>query len=219
MASRANHQLLLRALLTCGALSSLVYVVTDVVGAQSYPGYDYAAQAISEMSAIGAPTTDLLAPYYRTFSVLFLAFAAGVWLEGSTRPCLRWSAGFLIAVAVVGIGFSVFPMNARGVERTKSDTMHLLIAGATMLLLSGAILSGAKAFGRSFQRYSAATVIVMLVFFALTLLDAPNVAADRPTPHMGLNERICMIAWLLWIAVFSIQLHRAISHSQAADIT
>jgi Protein of unknown function (DUF998) len=99
-------------------------------------------------------------------------------------------------------------MNMRGVERTLSDTMHLLLSGATMLLLSGAILIGSKALGPSFRRYSIATVVVMLVFFVLTLMDAPNVAANLPTPYMGLNERICMCAWLLWVAAFSVRLLR-----------
>jgi hypothetical protein len=94
------------------------------------------------------------------------------------------------------------------VERTMSDTMHLLFAGATMLLLSGAILSGAAVFGRSFRLYSAATVFTMLVFFVFTLADAPNVAADHPTPFMGINERVSMAAWLLWIAIFSVKLLR-----------
>ena len=209
MASPTTQQPFQRALLTCGVLSSLVYAVTDVVGALSYPRYGYAAQAISEMSAIGAPTAKFLAPFYATFSALFLAFAAGVWREGSSRRALRWSAGFLLGVAVLGIGFSIFPMNPRGVERTLSDTMHLLIAGATMGLLSGAIVCGMRPFGLPFRRYSAGTVIVMLAFFGLTLLDAPNLAADRPTPFMGLNERICMTAWLLWIAVFSMRLRHA----------
>ena len=195
-------------LLACGATSSTVYVVTDVVGAVTYPGYNYAAQAISEMSAIGAPTAELLAPYYRLFSILFLAFAGGVWWVGQRQPELRWSAGFMFAVGAAGTGFSLFPMNMRGVERSFSDAMHLVVAVVTMVLLSGAIISGGKAFGRRFRAYSAATVALMLAFFALTLADAAAVAVNAPTPFMGINERISMAAWLLWFFVFSLKLLR-----------
>ena len=206
---------LLAILLTCGALSSVIYVIADVVGAVSYPGYNYAAQAISEMSAIGAPTTELLAPYYRIFSILFVGFAVGVWLTCSRDHALRWSAAFMFAVAVVGVGFSVFPMNMRGVERTFSDTMHLIVAAVTMVLLSGAILSGSKAFDHSFRTYSQSTVAIMLAFFVLTLSDAPRVAANDPTPFMGINERVSMFAWLLWIAVLSMNLLRREIRNQA----
>jgi len=64
-------------------------------------------------------------------------------------------------------------------------------------------------FGLPFRRYSAGTVILMLAFFGLTQLDAPNLAAERPTPFMGLKERICRTTWLLWIAVFSMRLWHA----------
>jgi hypothetical protein len=208
MVAPNNHGPFVRSLLLCGLLSSVLYVAIDFVGALSYPGYDYSAQAISEMSAIGAPTTDLLAPLYRVWSLLFLAFTAGVWTVGRMRHPLRWCAGLMIAVAVVGSGFSLFPMTQRSAAPTFSDTMHLVVAGATMLLLSGAILAGGMAFERGFRRYSAATVGVMLVFFVQTMRDVPSVAADLPTPYMGLNERVSMVAWLLWIAALSVQVLR-----------
>ena len=218
MRAEINHSSVVRALPVAGLVSSVLYVVIDVIGATSYPGYDYSAQAISEMSAIGAPTVDLLAPLYGIWSLLFLAFTAGVWIFGRGRPALRRSAGFLFAVAVVGSGFSLFPMNQRSADPTFTDTMHLIVAGATILLLAGAILVGARAFERGFRRYSAATVAVMLLFFVLTMRDVPNVAADLPTPYMGLNERISMAAWLLWIAVFSVRLFRIGKTSPLATV-
>jgi len=198
-------------LLLCGLISTVLYVAIDVIDALNYPGYNYFAQAISEMSAIGAPTTTLLAPLYRGWSLLFVAFTAGVWIVGRNRSALRWCARLMLGVAVVGTGLSIFPMTQRTMEPTSSDTMHLIVAAATMTLLSGAILAGGRAFGRSFRRYSAITIGVMLVFFFLTMQDVPNVAADQPTPYMGLNERISMSAWLLWIAVYSVRLMRIAS--------
>jgi hypothetical protein len=217
MAAHPDRGPVLRALLLCGLLSSVLYVVIDLIGAISYPGYDYLAQAISEMSAIGAPTADFLAPYYRAWALLFLAFTAGLWRLGRSRRPLRRSAAFLAAVALVGTGFALSPMNQRSATPTFSDTMHLLTAGVTMALLSGAILAGAGAFGRGFRRYSLASVAVMLLFFGLTMWDAPNVLADLPTPYMGLNERVSMAAWLLWAAILSVQsLRRGAAEAPAA---
>jgi hypothetical protein len=100
-------------------------------------------------------------------------------------------------------------MNERSADRTLSDTMHLIVAATTMLLLCAAILAGRNAFEARFRRYSVATVVLMLLFFALTIRDVPNVAAHLPTPFMGFNERISMAAWLLWIAVLSVKLLRS----------
>jgi hypothetical protein len=207
MGPSQEYQRIARPLLLCGAAASLVYVSSDIVGALNYPGYDYASQAISEMSAIGAPTTELLTPFYTAFSVLFAAFAAGVWLVAGERRSLRWSAGLLIGGATLGIAWGFFPMNMRGAGRTTTDTMHLVLSGLTMLLLAGAAAAGAAAFGRTFRTYSAATVLMMILFFGLTMLDARHIDTGA-TPHMGINERVSMAAWLLWIAVFSLALYR-----------
>lgn len=209
MFASTNHGRFSRPLVLCGLLSSILYVVIDLVGATSYPDYDYSAQAISEMSALGAPTSEFLAPFYQAWSLLFIAFTAGVWLAGRTRHPLRWSAGFMLGVAILGSGFALFPMSERTAEPTGSDAMHLVVAGAIMILLSAAILTGGRAFDRGFRLYSAITVAVMLLFFGLTMRDVPNIAADLPTPFMGLNERVSMAAWLLWTGVLSIKLLRA----------
>lgn len=199
---------LTRPLLACGLLSSLLYVAADIFGALRYPGYHYAEQAISEMSAIGAPTAGLLAPFYTLYSSLFALFGAGVWLAAGPGRALRVSAAFIIGVAALGIGWAIFPMNARGAERTLTDTMHLVMGAASTLLLIGAIVSGAIGSGRKFRLYSAVTVLVMLGFGYLMSLDVPRVAAGQPTPYLGITERITMAAWLVWMAVLSATLLR-----------
>jgi len=207
MTPAQQHVRITRPLLLCGPAASLVYLSSDVIGALSYPGFNYASQAISEMSAIGAPTAEMLAPFYTAFSILFAAFAGGIWLAAGGRRSLRWSAGLLLAVAALGTAWAFFPMSMRGAGRTTTDTMHLVLSGLTMLLLAGAVAAGAAAFGRTFRTYSVATVIVMIAFFGLTMLDARHIDTGA-TPYMGINERVSMAAWLLWIAVFSLALYR-----------
>ena len=47
-------------LLICGAVSSVLYVVGDVLGTLRYPGYSYADQTFSELTAQGSPTRPLM---------------------------------------------------------------------------------------------------------------------------------------------------------------
>ena len=197
-----------RLLVACGAASSLLYVVADVVSALRYPGYDYAGQAISEMSAIGAPTAELLAPLNTLYSILFALFVAGVWIAAGDRRSLCWSAGFMIALAALSAGWAFSPMHMRGAELTATDTMHLVMSGASVSLLAAIIIAGGAAFGRGFRLYSAATLLAMLLFGYLTTLDVPRVAAGEATPWLGLNERLSFLAWLLWMAFLSLRLLR-----------
>lgn len=201
-----KNEWFVRGLLVCGLLSSLLYIATDILGAVSYPDYDYFGQAISEMSAIGAPTADLLAPFYMLYSILFALFGAGVWLAGSRRRSLRCSAGFIVALSALGIGWELWPMNMRGQQTTLSDTMHLAMGAASTLLILAIIATGAAAIGRGFRLYSVGTIMVMLVFGYLTSLDVPRVPKGLSTSWLGMNERIMMAAWLLWMAGLSLTL-------------
>ena len=48
-----------RPLLICGVVAAPFFILTDIVAATLvYPGYDYSAQQVSELSAIGAPSRD-----------------------------------------------------------------------------------------------------------------------------------------------------------------
>jgi hypothetical protein len=66
--------------LSCGVLAPVVYVATDALASILYPGYSFLEQAVSELFAIGAPTSRWVAPLFSLSSVLLLAFVVGVWL-------------------------------------------------------------------------------------------------------------------------------------------
>ena len=51
-----------RLLLICGILASLLWIGTDIVAGVLWEGYSFVDQAVSELSAIGAPTRPLVVP-------------------------------------------------------------------------------------------------------------------------------------------------------------
>lgn len=205
----AERKMMRTALLLCGILSSLLYVGIDVTGALSWPGYSYSSQAISEMSAVDAPTRALLAPLYVGYGLLVIAFAAGVVASAGGERGLRIAGCLLAAVGVVGLLFTFFPMHMRGHEPGFTDTMHIALSGVNVLSLLLAIGFAASAFGERFRLYSAATILVMLAFGAWTGLLAPAIPEGLPTPLLGIVERVVFAAFLLWIAALATALLRS----------
>ena len=198
-----------KALLACGPLSSILYVATDLLGALSWDGYSISAQAISELTAVGAPTARLLGPFYVAYALLFTAFGLGVWASAGQHKPLRLTAVCLIAIGLLGtFAWPFFPMHMRGDARSLTDTIHLALGGMDVLLLALAIGSASTRFGARFRFYSWTTILVMLVFGGLTSLYVPRVDAALPTPYLGILERVCIASYLLWIAVFSTLLTR-----------
>ena len=68
---------------------------------------------------------------------------------------------------------------------------------------------GAAEFGKGFRIYSIVTIVAMLLFGVLTGLDSSRMEINLSTPWMGVWERICIGAYMLWVMVLAIILLRS----------
>jgi len=201
-------------------MSSALYVAMTVFIAMQWEGYRSAARTISELSAIDAPTRTLWVWPGALYTVLITAFGWGVWMSGRDRAALRRASGLVIAYGSLGLLWPLAPMHLREVLAagggTWTDTMHLVLASATVTLMFLAMTSGAVALGRSFRLYSLVSLLVLVIFGALTFVDAPGVSRGGETPWIGVWERINLGVFLLWIAVLAAMLLRT-PHSAAVS--
>jgi len=194
-----------RILLTCGIVSSLLYVAMNVFVPLQWDGYSSASQTVSELSAIGAPTRPLWVPLGVAYTVLVAAFGCGVWASARRNNFLRVAGGVLVAYGVIGVAWP--PMHLREVLAagggTLTDTMHIAFAMVTVLLMLLAMGFGAAAFGKHFRRYSIATMVILVACGAATVPAAANLQANLPTPWLGVWERINIGVFLLWVVVLA----------------
>jgi hypothetical protein len=210
-----------KSLLVCGILSSLLYVAMTIVVAMQWEAYSSASQTISELSAIGAPTRSLWALPGAIYTVLVTAFGWGVWKSAGRRHALRVAGGLIVAYGALGVLWPFAPMHLRETLAagggTLSDTMHLVLASTTVLLMLLAIGAAAAAFGTRFRVYSLATLAILAAFGTLTFLDAPRIAANLPTPWIGVWERINIGVFLLWVVALATTLLRVKDAAAATD--
>lgn len=208
--------------LTCGVLSSLLYVAMNVIVPSRWPGYDSASQVVSELSAVAAPTRPLWVALAMFYTLLVIAFGWGVWMAGRATSGpgreargdhLLRAAGVLIAVyGALGLVWPFAPMHLREALAAGagdfSDTMHIALGVATELIYLAALVLAAIALGGAFRAYSIATVLALIIFGALTFRDAPSLGSGGPTPLIGVWERINIGVFLLWVIVLAIVLLR-----------
>jgi len=175
-----------------------------------YPGYNIASQTVSELSAIDAPTRTLWFVLCIFYSLFLIAFGTGIWLSANGNRKLRFVAAIVLFDAVFGIFWP--PMHRREVIAagggTLTDNLHLVWAFVHLVLMLLMIGFGAAAFGKSFRIFSAAVVLLFIVFGILTAKESPGIQTNLPTPHIGIWERINIGAYMLWIIVFAIVLVR-----------
>jgi hypothetical protein len=202
-------------LLGCGIVSSVLYVVTDVLGTLRYPGYSYANQTFSELTAQGSPVRPLMVALNGiSYGVLVAAFAVGVWTSATPKRAARITGAMLLGYAAFGMAGGVFfPMRPREAlaagEGTLRNAMHIPATAVMSLFIVLAMGFGATLLGKRFRYYSYATIAILLVLGALAGLQGGQMEANQPTPWMGVEERINIYATMLWVALLAIGLLRA----------
>jgi hypothetical protein len=202
-------------LLACGIAASLLYGA--MIWVIRYEGYSPISQTPSELSAWGVSTRPLWMVLGSLYDALMIAFALGVWASASGKRTLRILGGLLLAYGLLGLAWPFASMHQRQVLAagggTLADTGHLVLAGMTVALMFAALAFGAAAFGVRFRIYSIVTIVILLAFGALTSSNASRVAANLPTPWVGLWERISIVVFLIWVVVVAVVLLR----TQAED--
>lgn len=198
-------------LVACGFLSSLLYLGTDITGGWYYPGYSFRSQAISELGAINSPVKTFVDLLFSIYQLMALAFGLGVYHEAAkqNRP-LRITGAALILYGAIGVatGFagSFFAMHERGTANFPADAPHIIVTAAFVALLLIAIGSGAFAYGKVWRAYSLTTLLLVIVFGALTGPLAVRLAAGQSTVGLGIIERICVYSSLQWVAALAVML-------------
>lgn len=194
-------------LLSCGILGAALYPLSDIFASTRYPGFSYRDQAVSELFAIGAPTSALTVTLFSISSSLLLLFAIGIWKSAGSRRSLRALAIMMALNAVDALVlWNVFPMHMRGVQPTFTNQMHGLLAIDPFLLT--AVVLGAVAFPGRFRAYTVVTMIVTMALATFGVLQIPHVIANEPTPWMGASERAGQYIMDLWYVVLAVVLMR-----------
>lgn len=198
-------------LLACGVLAAVWFAAMNISVPMLWADYSSVSQTVSELSAIDAPTRSIWMALGSVYSLLIMGFGFGIWTSARGNRALRTAGGLLIVHSIIAASWP--PMHQRAVlaagGATLTDTLHLVWAFTTVLLMTLEIWLGGAAFGARFRAYCAATLVLLLGGGLLTALDAPAVSANLLTPWVGVWERINIGVYLVWLAVLAIALWRS----------
>ena len=194
-----------KALLICGILSSLLYAGIDALGGMLWKGYSFISQPVSDLSAIGSPVRANVLPLFIVYDVLFIAFALGVFAFAGRKRAVRVLGSLLVAYGVINFLAYFTPEHLGETATTVSNTLHIAAAGVTVLLFLLQLGVGAFAFGKRFRLYSVGTLLTVLL---LGVYIFSGISAGQLAPWIGVEERILIYGYMLWVAVLAIVLLR-----------
>ncbi len=177
-----------------GAVSFLSYAAAVIFAPLAYPGYDWMAQAVSDLSAANAPSLALwnrLTALYNVCEVACVTVVC-IGIHGKRTKLLRVGV-YIFAVMewVSAVGFRAFPLTDSGFAGTFQDTMHIAVTGVVVLLsivsLVIIIIAGAK--DRSCRSYGVCAGIAL----AMMLVGAVGMKLV-PAEYFGVVERFSVFA-------------------------
>ena len=185
---------LLQRLGLLGVVSFLSYTAAVVFAPLAYPGYNWMAQAVSDLSAANAPSLALwnqLSVLYNVCEVVCVTVVC-IGIQGWKTKLLR-SGIFLFAVMewISAVGYRIFPLSDSGYAGAFQDVMHMAVTALVVLLsivsLTIIIVAGVKS--KSCRSYGVCAAVAL----AMMLVGAMGMKIV-PAAYFGVVERFSVFA-------------------------
>ena len=177
-----------------GVVSFLSYTAAVVFAPLTYPGYNWMAQAVSDLSAANAPSLALwnqLSALYNACEVV-CATVVCIGIQGQKTKLLR-SGIYLFAIMewISAVGYRMFPLSSSGYAGAFQDVMHMVITALVVLLsivsLTTIIVAGVKSKECCSYDVCAAIALAMMLVGAMGMKIVP-------TDYFGVIERFSVFA-------------------------
>ena len=190
-----------------GVISFLSYLAAVVFSPLASPGYDWMAQAVSDLSAENAPSRTLwnqLSALYGSCGIVCVTLVC-VFIQKKLTRLLRVGIYLFAAMSWLSqIGYKMFPLTDSGNAGTLQDIMHIYVVTAGVVLLSivslAVIIVGGFRSGKH-RPLAVCALIALLMMFAGAI--GTNVV---PKAYFGIVERFSVFAATGFTAVLGIEL-------------
>lgn len=185
---------LLQRLGLLGVVSFLSYTAAVVFAPLAYPGYNWMAQAVSDLSAANAPSLALwnqLSALYNVCEVVCVTVVC-IGIQGRKTKLLR-SGIYLFAAMewISAVGYRMFPLSDSGYAGAFQDVMHMAVTALVVLLSIASlviiIVAGAKS--KSCRSYGVCAAVAL----AMMLVGAVGIRLV-PAAYFGVVERFSVFA-------------------------
>lgn len=180
-----------------GIISLISYTVAVVFSPLAYPGYNWMAQAVSDLSAETAPSKQLwgqLAALYGKCGIVSSTCACIYLADGKVSSKIFRVGVYLFTVMnwVSGVGYAMFPLDDAGKEIASfQEVMHIVVTALVVLLsivsLAVIIVAGCKRKAPAGIGVWAAAALVMMFIGAIGINAVP-------AEYMGIAERFSVFS-------------------------
>ena len=176
-------------------ISFLSYAAAVVFSPMAYPGYNWMAQAVSDLSAVNAPSRMLwtqLASLYSSCGIVCI-MAVCIFIQGKFSKVLRIGIYcFAVMNWISLIGYSMFPLLESGVNGISfQDRMHLVV---TILVVIFSIVSLVLIIIGSYRKKTYHSLAILAAVALLFMFLGSVGVGIVPSQYFGIPERFSVFA-------------------------
>jgi hypothetical membrane protein len=196
---------LIRLLSLSGIVAAAFYFLHVYYGIQNYPDYNSMTQAVSDLTAIDAPSYVIASRFsalYSMFAVIGCTFLCLI-ISNQVNKTFRLGIYlYTIMNWVSSIGYTLFPLSGKGYQGTFQDIMHLYVVTIAVVLLSIVSLVLIFIGGR---RNKETKVIAILALAALLLMFVGSIGTGlAPKEYFGVLERFSVFSVVIYTALLGL---------------
>ena len=201
---KQNRQVI-RIISLFGILAFIFYILHDVLGALNYPGYNPFKQAVSDLTAIDAPSFHIarsLSFIYGIFTILTLLATLKL-MENKNKVLKRATKTFLITSIVSTIGYTLFPLSSKGYDGSLISFVHVYVITILVVLLS---ISSLILFIIGFIKEKNKLMIILTIITLLFMMLGAILSSIVNPNYFGVVERFStysVVVYTLIIGIYS----------------
>lgn len=177
----------------CGVGSAAAYVLHVIIGGILNPNYSQIANSISDLTAVGAPNQNVLAPLlgiYHPLYILFCITLVILFWKRANKPMTIGAIFLTISSLVSRFGFGAVAFDGESAGMTINNILHIAVAAAVVVFSIAALFS--IAIGclkvQKHHKFGIYLMILFAIFFIAGGLT--GVLAANSSKIMGLAEKI-----------------------------
>lgn len=189
-----------------GVVSLLSYTAAVVFSPLAYPGYNWMAQAVSDLMAVNSPSAMLWAQLSSLYGVcgMVSVMMVCVFVQNKLSKTLRVGIYLFAGMNwVSAVGYTMFPLSDSGFAGQFQDIMHVVVTVLVVLLSIASLvvimLGGYR--GKPHRALAVWATIALL----LMLVGAVGVNV-APAAYVGIPERFSVFAAAGFNAVLGVYL-------------
>ena len=186
-----------------GILSAVCYLLHDIIGNLTYPGYNIFTQAVSDLTAANAPSRVYAQPFSSLYGLFSLICTLGVCIlnKENTHKTTRYGLAVWFTMNLISAaGYTLFPLSESGTPDGFQNVMHIVVTVLVVLTSIISLLLLAMNLKRGDK-----TLGTMAVLALLCMMFGAIGSNALPKSMFGIVERFSTYSAVVFTAFLGIQ--------------